>query len=347
MTRTTPPRPVDIESVFPALASLARTATRLHPRPGNPSPQDSSVGGPLLWPASEPWPHCDGPHDLDGATSLADARLEGQILAAASGRYLTPQEREALKRIHRLSRGPGTGSRPHDDPVAMLPVAQLYARDVPDLRPPAGTDLLQVLWCPFDHEPSYPKTALFWRSADEVAGILAVPPEPAAVQSRHYVPRPCTVDPEQVTEYPAPLELDDDLATQVEMWCVRHIAGIEPDIETYDLEYEEEARFYFAELCTAPGWKVGGFVRWGYTDPCAPPCPACGTLTEPLLTIASCEWDAEGHTWIPYEDQAAGISGSSPSYLPEPSGIDIRGGYKLIIRTCPASPGHPHVQHIQ
>lgn len=121
MTRTTPPRPVDVESVFPALASLARTATRLHPRPGNPSPQDSSVGGPLLWPASEPWPHCDDPHDLDGAASLADARLEGQILATASSRYLTPQERETLKRIHRLSRGPETGPQPHDDPVAMLP----------------------------------------------------------------------------------------------------------------------------------------------------------------------------------------------------------------------------------
>jgi hypothetical protein len=31
----------------------------------------------------------------------------------------------------------------------MLPLGQLYVRDVPDLRAPAGTDLLQVLWCPF------------------------------------------------------------------------------------------------------------------------------------------------------------------------------------------------------
>jgi hypothetical protein len=58
MTRTTPPRPVDIAAVFPEIASLARTATRLHPRPGTPGVRDSSVGGPLLWPSGEPWPVC-------------------------------------------------------------------------------------------------------------------------------------------------------------------------------------------------------------------------------------------------------------------------------------------------
>ena len=34
MTRTTPPRPVDVAAVLPSLAPLARTATQLHPRPG-------------------------------------------------------------------------------------------------------------------------------------------------------------------------------------------------------------------------------------------------------------------------------------------------------------------------
>ncbi|MFE0320049.1 hypothetical protein ACFW05_28780, partial [Streptomyces albogriseolus] len=45
MNRTTPPRPFDVSALFPQLAPLARTATRLHPRPGSPSPHDSSVGG--------------------------------------------------------------------------------------------------------------------------------------------------------------------------------------------------------------------------------------------------------------------------------------------------------------
>lgn len=66
--RTTPPRAVDVTAVFPELTPLARTATRLHPRPGIPTPYDSSVGGPLLWPADEPWPHCDALHEGEAAS---------------------------------------------------------------------------------------------------------------------------------------------------------------------------------------------------------------------------------------------------------------------------------------
>ncbi|MFE9423065.1 DUF1963 domain-containing protein [Kitasatospora sp. NPDC006697] len=58
MVRSTPPRPVDVEAVFPELAPFRRTAVRLHPRAGRPTCRQSSVGGPLLWPADEPWPRC-------------------------------------------------------------------------------------------------------------------------------------------------------------------------------------------------------------------------------------------------------------------------------------------------
>src|SRR4051812_37217836 len=36
--RTTPPRPFDVTALFPQLAPMARSATRLHPRPGSPTP---------------------------------------------------------------------------------------------------------------------------------------------------------------------------------------------------------------------------------------------------------------------------------------------------------------------
>ncbi|MGW4893599.1 hypothetical protein ACWEQL_15255 [Kitasatospora sp. NPDC004240] len=58
MTRRTPPRPLDVERLFPEVAGLRREAVRLHPRAGSPTSRDSSVGGPLLWPAAEPWPTC-------------------------------------------------------------------------------------------------------------------------------------------------------------------------------------------------------------------------------------------------------------------------------------------------
>lgn len=120
---------------------------------------NSSVGGPLLWPADEPWPHCDGPHVVDGinpALSPADARLERRIQAASRGRSITPQERETLERIRPPRQGPlkFVAAQPYDGSIAMLPVAQLYARDVPDLDAPEVTDLL--------HRSRSPSTPTTW-----------------------------------------------------------------------------------------------------------------------------------------------------------------------------------------
>ena len=98
MTRTTPPRPFDVAAVFPELREHSATVTRLHPRPGSPSVADSSVGGPLLWPAAEPWPHCsDGEdHHVDALLTPAAIRRTREILTAAKGRDLTEQERKIL-----------------------------------------------------------------------------------------------------------------------------------------------------------------------------------------------------------------------------------------------------------
>lgn len=169
--RTTPPRPCDITVVFPQLAPLARTTTRLHHRAGSPSPYESSVGGPLLWPAEQPWLYCD---------------------------------------------------KWHEGPVSpLVPVAQLYVRDVPQLRPPGLADLLQVLWCPSEHPPCYkPTTEVFWRTAADVNSVLAAPPIPADVQYG-YMPQPCVVSPEQITEYPSGVERGTAGACQ----RLGHVAG--------------------------------------------------------------------------------------------------------------------------
>ncbi|TQL75627.1 hypothetical protein FB566_1136 [Stackebrandtia endophytica] len=63
MRFTTPPRPHDLVSLFPELAEYARSAVRLHPRWGDPGIEQSSIGGPVRWPADEPWPTCDREHD--------------------------------------------------------------------------------------------------------------------------------------------------------------------------------------------------------------------------------------------------------------------------------------------
>ncbi|UUY47553.1 hypothetical protein NRK68_10180 [Streptomyces yangpuensis] len=91
------PIPFDVEAVFPELTGTAREVTLVYPRAGEPGPGDSSIGGPLLWPADEPWPMCAEPDHY-------------KPLGAPVG----------------------------PEPVAMVPVAQLYARDVPGLAASAG-----------------------------------------------------------------------------------------------------------------------------------------------------------------------------------------------------------------
>ncbi|MGW6154368.1 hypothetical protein ACWFRM_14745 [Streptomyces sp. NPDC055144] len=83
MPRTTPPRPVDVEALFPELGALRRSATRLHPRPGTPTVHDSSVGGPMLWPAGEPWPVCTIAHRRSSGYRYADVLCEREILDRA------------------------------------------------------------------------------------------------------------------------------------------------------------------------------------------------------------------------------------------------------------------------
>ncbi|MFB6811966.1 hypothetical protein [Streptomyces sp. NPDC056387] len=302
MIRTTPPRPFDVTAVFPDLAPLARPAIRLHPRPGSPTPHDSSVGGPLLWPAGEPWPYCPESHEWH------DPRTDEW----------------------------------HEGPNAMLPVAQLYVRDVPLLRPPGQADLFQMLWCPFEHEPDCkPPTALFWRSAAEVTDVLAAAPETCAVEHDEYVPEPCVLAPEQITEYPHPMQLSQELQRQLEDWSTWQAAGA--GLDSSYAPYPDA--FYKEELSIAPGWKVGGWPPWGLTDPIARFCAVCGAEMAPLLTVPSKEWHSRHLSWVPYEDQA--IAAVDHSGVVNSPRIQVSGGNHLQLYVCPESPDHPHTDLIQ
>jgi hypothetical protein len=329
MVRTTPPRPVDLTAHLPAFASLARTAVRLHPRPGEPTAVDSSIGGPLLWPAREPWPTCAehaGPF-LEGA-SVPDVMARRRILTQAWARprergtnLLTEDEKAVVDRVD------DGAEIAQDGPAPMVPVAQLYARDVPGLPGPDGADLVQVLWCPFDHEDDgyVPSTVVRWRVAAEVTEPLAAPPLPAAVDD-NYLPQPCVLHPETVVEYPAPHCLPEELAGQVHEW-----------------EEREEQQYQY-DLSVAPGCKVGGHAPWSFSDPFPMSCPDCGADVEPLLTIASSEWDGN-MSWQPVEDAEAD---HPPFPAPhEPTMLMIGRGYNLQLYTCVDFPKHHHVANMQ
>ncbi|MCX5126098.1 hypothetical protein OG898_16690 [Streptomyces sp. NBC_00193] len=137
--------------------------TLLTPVPGSPGPGDSSIGGPLLWPADDPWPRCFMPDERD-----------------RSGR----------------------------NACALVPVVQLYRRDVPGGWWHGDTDLFQVLWCPNEHvgpsmagQPEQgPLLHMEWRRVAETEGRGQLTPVAPVRSESWLVPRACLIGIEEAVE---------------------------------------------------------------------------------------------------------------------------------------------------
>jgi hypothetical protein len=294
---------MDLTGLFPELAGYERSATRLHPSAGSPTAFESSVGGPLLWPADEPWPTCPGPHDA----------------------------------------GP-------DGEIPLVALAQLYARDIPDLKVPAGTDVLQVLWCPFDHysdDNEGPAVTLRWRDSSSVGALFDDPPQPEEVEYETYLPKPCVLHPEQITEYPRAVhlyeELDRDLCERIAAWC-RELDGVGPEDADPELSWTD-ARDY-DDISATSTWKVGGWPFWSFRDPWRIRCAACGAAMCPLLQVGSGEIFSDLDYWTPIEDLAEIRASSLPLWklirtLGNPPEVELAHGYRLQVWVCPESVSHP------
>ncbi|MBC2878180.1 MULTISPECIES: hypothetical protein [Streptomyces] len=332
MTRTTPERPIDVEALFPELSEHRRTSTRLHPRPGLPGPSESSVGGPFLWPADEPWPVCAVGHEKNRGRRPVDVRRWRQVLDDAWRRdpQRGPSEEE-LTLLDRLETPVCLAELADDDPIPLLALAQLFVRDVPDLTGPDGCDLLQVFWCPFEaHGPEQAiDVTLKWRRSGEVRNPLTVMPEPAVVGLDDCVPAPCVLDPEQVLEHEYVELLPPGLMERVVAWNERQEAEAEERGQDFPLTYQHD-------LSVAPGWKVGGFASWHLTGPVPVVC-SCGTPMRPLLTVAEHEWDGGAPTWVPLEDQDMIEAAEANA----PTQVAVGSGWMYVF-TCPADPTHPH-----
>lgn len=346
MGRTTPPPPLDITSVFPELGPLARQAVRLHPRADAPAEDDSSLGGPLLWPADTPWPTCAGRRLVDRREPIApqDFQLMRELDAAERERWLTAEEAAQRRRIIagadvidlRTAERIYAEPQPHQDPVALVGVLQLYARDVPELPFPEHTDLFQLLWCPNRHgAPWYgPCPITVWRRAAEVVEPLATPPRPRFEDdwdwcARDYVPLPCVLQPERVVEYPHSehphfSDLPEELGERVRRW------------------QQQRDWVYWKALSTAPGTKVGGHPRW-IQGPQWPVC-GCGLRMHHLLTIASDEFGPKGR-WLPVEDRDdPKITGQRLLRDRDcwaPHGLMLGDVGSLYLFTCTACPKRP------
>ncbi|MFJ4920612.1 DUF1963 domain-containing protein [Streptomyces sp. NPDC088725] len=231
--------------------------------------------------------------------------------------------------------GIGCAPPPGSGAVPLVPVLQLFAGDVPELPFPAGTDVLQVLWCPFDHEAGYvPRPELYWRDSTAFDGELAVPPRPEGADE-DYLPDPCVLHPERVSEYPS-WDLPDDVAEALE----ERFAQVE----------EETGWSYWSHLAVADGVKAGGYPTWTQ-DPCWPDCAGCGRRMDHLLTVNSAEFDGESwRTWLPVEDTPdSGTIWDLPfedrSRIQSPPGLtlgDMGGIYLFVCLHCPDRPFASH-----
>ncbi|MGW0961320.1 hypothetical protein ACWD4K_20325 [Streptomyces gelaticus] len=344
MTRTTPPRPLDVEALFPELAAYRGTTTRLHPRPGAPGVSASSVGGPMLWPADEPWPVCTEAHGRGHGRRPADVHREREVLARAWAREpLSGPTEEDLRLLDELGREHRIPGIHETDPLPLIGLAQLYRRDVPDLPAgPDGCDLLQLFWCPFDaHGPSGHGLLLHprWRRSAEVGEVLEIPPQPQVVGFAGYVPEPCVLRPEQVVTYPFAGLLPEELCARIDAWE----EALEEAAEQQEGDGDaDEPICYQYDLSIPSGWRVGGFASWHATDPFPMDCPACATPMRLLLTIDSSEWDGGSGSWKPLEE------GDLPAFLSaRPTEVVVGRAGELNVFACPTDPGHPHRWSIQ
>jgi hypothetical protein len=214
--------------------------------------------------------------------------------------------------------------------VPFVPVLQLFAADVPELPFPAGTDLLQVAWCPFEHEHLYvPRPEIFWRDSSQGDLEPADPPRPSGAPG-DYLPNPCVLHPERVIDYPS-WDLPKDV----------HDA-LEPRFRQLQ---KEAGCSYQYHLSVSDGIKVGGYPTWTQ-DPHWPSCPACGERTEHLLTINSAEFDGSGQAWLAIEDTpATGTIWDLPyeerRRIQRAHGLmigDMGGIYLFECRRCPGRP---------
>ncbi|NYH51421.1 hypothetical protein HNR06_001010 [Nocardiopsis arvandica] len=264
-------------AVFPELHDHGKPALLLHPHLGDPGPEDSSVGGPLLWPEDEPWPTC--PH----------------------GHYV-------------FEAPPEDGDVYYDEPLFLQSVLQLFARDLPTEHTlPGDAELLQVLWCPNDHptppdadgHSHTPWLTLRWRL--DLTGLAPLPKQPHPHTSvEEYTLPPCTLDIEEITDYPFDALLPEELADRIEEW--------EDDLPQTGHVIPKPSYSY--DLAHRRGMKFGGYQPWGLTDPSPIECE-CNAPMEHLLQIDSME----------------------------PGGLEnliISRGYSLGLHHCPASPDHLH-----
>ncbi|MEU9475516.1 hypothetical protein [Streptomyces sp. NPDC048191] len=179
MRLTTAPSLVQPARDFPALLPHARPAVRLHPRRGTPGPRDSHIGGPLCWPAAEPWPECADHRAVGGGPYTTRMVAVAQLTAADFPEIRFPDGTDLVQ----LLWCPDWHDQPH---------------------PEGWGQACRLFWR---------------RSAEVTDPLTGQPdPTEEWDDELDMVPRACVLHPERVTDYPGDEDLPAGLGARFAAW---------------------------------------------------------------------------------------------------------------------------------
>lgn len=186
MDQPHPTRPCaeDILAAVPGLAPYALPAVVLAPAPGEPTVHQSSVGGPLLWPADEAWPCCDLPDEKSDSGTPATAMV-------------------AVAQVYRRD-APGDWWPEGKDVFQLLWCPNVH------WDPPAP------------HAEVSPVAEIRWRDSADVKRILTSPPLPVRQEDPDYgyTAVPCTLTPVPLVDFPhSQILLDGELIKSVQEYA--------------------------------------------------------------------------------------------------------------------------------
>lgn len=218
----------------------------------------------------------------------------------------------------------------------LIPLAQLFAADFPEITFPAGKDIAQVMWRGrFDHN----SIEVFWHDSAAITGIQLPPASELSAEFESTITMSaCILDPERISDLPWYEELPPAIRKQLAQWRL--------DSEDTDEDDDDDAEQYppalYYQLSAAPGFKIGGSMGWTTTDMPDLICPDCKSPTSLLLQLDTYEWpsgEPDSH-WRPSEDRL--LVPGTPHYdlACQPTGLTIGGTSHGGVFTCSSNPEH-------
>ena len=205
-------------------------------------------------------------------------------------------------------------------------VLQLNTHDLRGVAFRPKYDLFQLFWCPTDTKVhgECPLIRSFWRNSKQAANPIKQAPAPELTESYNYVPKPCRVSPEQVTEYPLSSALSRELSQAID-------DGTMSPWDQYD-----------NELSACPSTKVGGHPYWVQNAELV--LCDCGQPMEFFIQLV--DWEYTNVTnyqrWVPLDDRWAVKNPGARKSLPvtRPTGFEFGHEvyYIFLCRSCPEWP---------